>query len=434
MVEAVLMSVALTRTTSLGINFGILNKDGGQGLGVFGNGIDINANAGFTPAKLLNGGKIVGGIANGFLGNDGGFKYGFIDDRITGFIRALETVGDVNILASPRVLVLNKQRAEIQLGQRLGYATNTQNLTTTTQYVQFLNTGTLLRFRPYVSTDGMIRMEVHPEKSTGSVVNNLPTSNISEVTTNVMVPDGATIVIGGLIENTDTLSQSGTLGLSRLPVVGPLFRQKETNSTKTELIILLTPRIWNPGSLASASGPVKSGTYPVAPRPGSYSQRVVDPDFNPEMIPSPPVPAPPNPGDVPMTPESRLYQGLPEAKVGSTPSKGPAERLHVVRSGENFWTISKRYYGSGRYYKALWNANKRLVNAPENLEVGMRVAIPEFSRLEVALFEPTNPKRGLATRPKTDDSLQRTWLPMPAGATRPSPSAISSKRDKARNP
>src|SRR5260370_24901391 len=61
-----------------------------------------------------------------------------------------------------------------------------------------------------------------------------------------MVPDGATTVIGGLIGNTDDAEQQGTLGLSRLPVVGPLFRQKAQGSTKRELIVLLTPRIWNP--------------------------------------------------------------------------------------------------------------------------------------------------------------------------------------------
>ena len=105
-------------------------------------------------------------------------------------------------MASPQILVLNKQPAEIQLGQRLGYFTSTQNLTSTVQQVQFLNTGTLLRFRPFISNDGMIRMEVHPEKSTGSVTNNVPNSNTSEVTTNVMVPDGATMVIGGLSKTT----------------------------------------------------------------------------------------------------------------------------------------------------------------------------------------------------------------------------------------
>ena len=131
------------------------------------------------------------------------------------------------MLASPRVLVLNKQRAEIQLGQRLGYATVTQNLTSTVQQIQFLNTGTLLRFRP-VHLDRRHDPDGGPPRAVDRArsSNNLPQSNTSEVTTNVMVPDGATIVIGGLIENDDDTEQQGTLGLSRLPVVGPLFRQK----------------------------------------------------------------------------------------------------------------------------------------------------------------------------------------------------------------
>ena len=248
----------MNRDTNLGINFAVLNGRGGEGLTVLGNGLDIQVNAGFTPYRVFDRftGKINGIVGAGFLAGNIYFKDIFINRTTAGFIKALEQVGEVNVLASPRVFVLNKQRAEIQLGQRLGYFTATQNLTSTAQTVQFLNTGTLLRLRPFVSNDRMIRLEVHPEKSTGTVDNNVPKSNTSEVATNVMVPDGATVVIGGLIENSDSSFQQGTIGLSRLPVAGSLFRAKTQSSTKRELIVLLTPRIWNPAGLQGAGTPI----------------------------------------------------------------------------------------------------------------------------------------------------------------------------------
>ena len=112
--------------------------------------------------------------AQGFTSATNGIKFGFVANNVTGFVRALETIGSTKILASPRILVLNKQRADIQLGSRLGFQTLSQNFTSTIQQVQFLNTGTLLRLRPFVSDDGMVRMEIHPERSSGSVVNNIP--------------------------------------------------------------------------------------------------------------------------------------------------------------------------------------------------------------------------------------------------------------------
>lgn len=89
-------------------------------------------------------------------------------------------------------------------------------------------------------------MEVNPERSSGQIVNNVPQTDVAQVTTNVMVPDGATLVIGGLMETVDDRRQGGQHLLSDLPLVGALFRERQQFSTKTELIVLLTPRIWDP--------------------------------------------------------------------------------------------------------------------------------------------------------------------------------------------
>jgi hypothetical protein len=246
LIEAVILSVELRDTQQLGVNFSVVDNLERLAL-VSGSANAINAAAGFPPSRVLTtAGKLVAGYAV----PDQGLRFGFISDTVSGFIRTLETFNKTNILASPRILVLNKQRADIQLGQRLGFRNTVTNLTSSLQVVDFLSVGTLLSLRPYVATDGMIRMEIHPEKSTGRLDDQgIPQTNTSELTTNILVPDGATIVIGGLIDDQDDVVQDGIPGLSRLKHLGFLFRNRTTFTRKTELIVLLTPRILRRGGL-----------------------------------------------------------------------------------------------------------------------------------------------------------------------------------------
>ena len=92
----------------------------------------------------------------------------------------------------------------------------------------------------------MIRMEIHPERSSGSVTNNIPNQQTAELTTNVMVPDGATLVIGGLMEDEDDFQLQGLPGLSRIPALGYLFGFRQKTEGRRELVVLLTPHIWSP--------------------------------------------------------------------------------------------------------------------------------------------------------------------------------------------
>ncbi len=265
LIEAVILYVTHTNSCDLGVNFGILDGSGNV-LGVFGDGATLNAATGFSPLGVLASGLIRGGIPQtasssststsgssgpsntGFATDDQAFKFGNSGRNLTSFVSALQTIGKVEVLATPRLLVLNKQLAELQLGDRLGYSTISQSIVSTTQQISFMNVGTLLRVRPFISSDGMVRMEVHPERSTGAIVDSIPQASTSEVTTNVMVPDGATLVIGGLMDKQVELTQNGIPWFSTLPVVGAFFRQRTTNVVKKELIVLLTTHIWNPAS------------------------------------------------------------------------------------------------------------------------------------------------------------------------------------------
>ncbi|MBM3999715.1 MAG: hypothetical protein FJ297_09290 [Planctomycetes bacterium] len=223
--EAMILSVGLSDENSRGINLeGLLNRDDARLI----SGVPMNDLAAINVT-------------------DSGLKFAFLDSSVSSFVAALETIGDTNVIASPRLTCLNKQRAEILIGAQLGYVTTSVTETSATQSVSFLEVGTQLRFRPYISSDGMVRLEVHPELSTGNVRieqgMTIPDKEVTQVTTNIMCPDGRTIIIGGLIR--EDLSTTGTQIplLGSLPYVGALFRQKTESTGRREIIILITPRI-----------------------------------------------------------------------------------------------------------------------------------------------------------------------------------------------
>ncbi len=224
-IEAMILSVQLSDSFKFGVNFTGL-RDSNNAMLVSG-----------TPPSGLGGVSVT----------DGGLHFGFLDASVGLFIDCLEKIGDTNVIASPRLTCLNKQRAEIQIGQELGYVSTTVTESASTQTINFLSVGTLLRIRPYIGSDGLIRLEVHPELSTGSVEVqqglSLPQKSVTQVTTNVLCPDGCTVVIGGLIREDLTTNTNQLPYFGDLPYVGWLFRQKNQGIDRNEIIVLITPRI-----------------------------------------------------------------------------------------------------------------------------------------------------------------------------------------------
>ena len=224
-IEAMIMSVKLDDEHSMGVNFALLRDQAHLRLA--------------SGAPLSDLGQV--------SFKNGGLTFGFLDSTLGVFVNALETIGDTNVIATPQLLCLNKQRSEILIGAQLGYVSTTVTETSTSQKVEFLEIGTQLRIRPFISSDGMVRMEVHPELSTGSVQIQgnftLPEKDVTQVTTNVMARDGCTVVIGGLMRN-DLLTTGTQIPLlGSLPGVGFLFRQKKETIQRSEIIVLITPHI-----------------------------------------------------------------------------------------------------------------------------------------------------------------------------------------------
>ena len=234
-IEAVILSVSLDDSNTLGVNFELLRDK--------------------NNTRLISGSPL-DNLAN-IQVDTGGLKFGFLDSSLATFIEAVESVGDTDVVAAPRVMCLNKQRAEILIGEELGYVSTTVTENSATQSVEFLEVGTQLRIRPFISSDGNIRMEVHPELSTGSVRVEqgltLPDKEVTQVTTNIMCPNGQTIVIGGLIREDLETNSTAIPFLGAAPFIGPLFRQKTETTKRQELIVLLTPRIVDDATMAHAS-------------------------------------------------------------------------------------------------------------------------------------------------------------------------------------
>ncbi len=249
LVEATILQADLTEGNALGIDFNTLAGVDFRGIGATSTGYTT-----LTPtANAVAGAQLDKAAAtirtDGFAGAvpAGGLTIGFISNNISFFVRALETVSDIVVLANPKLLIVNKQRGEVLVGNRNGYITTTISETTATQTVEFLETGTKLVVRPFVARDGYVRLEIHPEDSDGSVnvqgALALPTESTTELTTNVLVRDGHTIVIGGLFRENTTNSRSQIPGLGNIPWLGVLFRSRTETTDRAEIIILLTPHI-----------------------------------------------------------------------------------------------------------------------------------------------------------------------------------------------
>jgi type IV pilus assembly protein PilQ len=250
LLEATIMSASLNENNAMGVNFTAM---GGVDFSTLTGGpVAAGTALGGSVADALNGNilndKNVGpitdkGYAAGSVGGNG-LQLGLVKNNIALFINALEGITDTTILANPKILALNKQKGEVIVGREDGYLTTTVTDNASVQTVQFLDTGTRLIFRPFIGDDGYIRMEIHPEDSSGGLSSaNLPYKITTETTSNIMVKDGHTIVIGGLFRESTNTTRSQVPFFGNLPLAGYLFRSQTDTTIRQEIIILLTPHI-----------------------------------------------------------------------------------------------------------------------------------------------------------------------------------------------
>lgn len=240
LIEATILRAELKNDNNLGIDFTIVGGVDLELMGATSDGIK-NVTLGNLPQDRFE--KFNTAATTDFAKNvpSGGITFGIIKDQVGVFLRALEQVTDTTVLANPKILALNKQKGQVIVGRRDGFLTTTVTETQAVQTVEFLETGTQLVFRPFITDDGFVRVELHPEDSVGFVnAQGLPSEQTTEVTTNVIVRDGQTILIGGLFRELTTDARSQVPGLGGIPGIGQLFRSNNDSSGREEVIILLT--------------------------------------------------------------------------------------------------------------------------------------------------------------------------------------------------
>lgn len=189
---------------------------------------------------------------------DGGFFYSFLNKNFEVAIDALETSGQAKSLAAPSLLVANNQEAQINVGQQipivqtyyngLGTVSNTNGTTSLAQTgsVQYLNTGVTLDVKPRVNPGGLVYLDIQQEVSNPGPTppgGQNPPINQRLIQTQVAVQSGDTLLLGGLIQDNQTSGDTGLPLISKVPFLRNLFGSTKNHKDRTELIVLITPRV-----------------------------------------------------------------------------------------------------------------------------------------------------------------------------------------------
>ena len=160
-----------------------------------------------------------------------------------------ESVGDINLLANPRIRVKNKEVAKIHIGEKVPvFTANVASTGVTTQTVQYIDAGLKLEVEPQISPAGDVTIKLN--LNVGSIGKEVISGTGqafrvgTRLTSTVLrLHDGETQVLAGLIDDQDRKNISGLPGLSSFPIIGRLFGARNTDKTKTEIVLAITPRI-----------------------------------------------------------------------------------------------------------------------------------------------------------------------------------------------
>lgn len=230
MIEARIVEATSTFTRDLGVQWGLTYRDASASV------------AGINSVETTFGGVVstAGPGATGAGGIGLGMSFGKLTSNIQLDMRlaAAATIGQVKIISTPKVVTLNNKAAKISQGQSIPYQTTSAEGTKT----EFVEAALTLEVTPHITADGSVSMKIKASNNspgTGSP----PPINKKEATTELVVSNGDTTVIGGIYVDSDTENDTGVPFLSDIPLLGWLFKTNSKLKTKTELLIFITPKI-----------------------------------------------------------------------------------------------------------------------------------------------------------------------------------------------
>lgn len=180
-------------------------------------------------------------------------------------LSALCQEGKARVLATPRIITLPGREASIFIGDHIPVVTEKVTNSTTTSTTEYVDAGIRLSYTPYLSQDGLITAKVHTEVSTPTLIAELKNYRITSRTadTHVRLREKETLVIGGLISEQEQHRMEAIPLLSKLPLLGELFKFRSRSRNRTEVCMFLTPYLSGPGQ------PLPAAVLPDAPVPGT---------------------------------------------------------------------------------------------------------------------------------------------------------------------
>ncbi len=184
-----------------------------------------------------------------------GFRAFLNSDDVRVLLQALDEVTEVNIISSPQLMVLDNQTARIQVGDQVPITVQSSTSVVTSDSpivnsIEYRDTGVILLVTPRVNSSGLVIMEIQQELSNvvpapteTNAETQSPTINQRQINSTVAIASGETVALGGLISDSTTRGQSGIPWLSRLPIIGALFRTRNNETKRTELLVMITPSV-----------------------------------------------------------------------------------------------------------------------------------------------------------------------------------------------
>ena len=231
LIEVVIAEVTLTDTLRFGVQWFFEHRS--------------------SDFHLTDNAVAIGNIASVFANPVGGFSYflNMTDFRVA--LDALDEITDVNVVSAPQLMVLDNQTAEIQVGDQVPITVQQQQAVigdaNIINSVQMVDTGVILRVTPRVNAGGLVIMDIEQEVSDAvrTTTSNIdsPTIQQRRIKTTVAIQSGESVALGGLIRDRRDRTESGIPFLHQIPFLGDLFGATSNTETRTELIVVITPRV-----------------------------------------------------------------------------------------------------------------------------------------------------------------------------------------------
>ena len=239
LIESNLIETTPTFSRALGIEMEALFNDG-----------RVRTSSRFMANPPFSGGPQPTPAINQLVIPTSGFRFGYFGNNITSVLSAAEAEGNVRIISRPSVVTLNNRESQIESANIIRIRTSAATVGEAGS-LREIRAGITLKVTPQVSADGFVLLNITAKSSTldfGRTVDGIPQENTREAKANVLVRDGETVVIGGIMKDTSSNSDSGVPYLKDVPVLGWLFKKSSWQKDFEELVVFITPRVIAAGS------------------------------------------------------------------------------------------------------------------------------------------------------------------------------------------